>query len=80
MNKPYVKQCDDNGNIVNPIEDGYYSYSPNRRTRRAHKNIPPFLGCGKQHALLVGRTFKLKKIRQVISLPDGETKIIERYQ
>lgn len=34
MNIPYVKRYDKDGNLINPIKEGYYSLYPNRRNRK----------------------------------------------
>jgi hypothetical protein len=37
-NKPYTKQYDEDGNLINPIDNSYENQEPNRKTRRDYGN------------------------------------------
>lgn len=68
-NKPYVKEFDAQGVLLNPIVGSYESKGPNRRDRRGKE--PRFIGNGKNHRLTVNSDLKppLAYIRSVQLIP-----------
>lgn len=83
MNKPYVKEFDSKGLLLNPIVGSYKSTSPNRMQRRELQTNKPFVGNKKGISLVVVKigalSFqKYKKMVQVINMPDGSKKRINQ--
>jgi len=83
MNKPYVKQYNEQGLISNPIVGSYKSTSPNRRQRRELEYNKPFIGNKKGISLVVVKigalSFqKYKKVVQVVKMKDGSIKRINQ--
>ena len=81
MNKPYVKQFDNKGLLLNPIAGSYKSIGPNRKQRRELEANKPFIGNKKGISLVVVKigalSFqKYKKMVQVVNMPDGTKKRI----
>lgn len=65
MNIPYVKQFDDNGQLLNPITE-YFSEFPNRQQRHAERNQPNFRGNTKHINLTVNGVTKFKRDVQIV--------------
>lgn len=79
MNKPYVKQYDKNGVVLNPIIGSYNTKFPNRTNRRSHLQKERFHGESKNfHLTVVGSTRYTRK-RQRVSNGNGGFKFIEHY-
>lgn len=80
INKPYVKQYDENGNVL-PLVNGVYLHnSPNRRERRAILNNKSFTGNHKGISLTVSGKFKYERVTQVIKDQFGRVlKTINHY-
>lgn len=53
MNRPYVKQYDANGDLINPIVSKFLNTSPNRRERREETVNRPRLFNNKKGIQLV---------------------------
>lgn len=72
-NKPYVKEYDENGILVNPItkENPFSNVAP---SNRGNNRKSRFMGNTSGAKLVVGRAFKYRKSIQVIG-----TKRIEHY-
>jgi len=86
MNKPYVKQYDKNGIVINPIIGSYVNEFNNRRVRREVINEKRFYGESKNHHLTVVKTMKYNRHKQIIYCRNpktgeytGERRIIEHY-
>lgn len=81
MNKPYVKQYDENGICINKV-DKYVSEFPNRSVRK--RKEARFIKNGKNNHLTIigGKTEPkqaYKRILQVEKDKNGLTKNIEHY-
>lgn len=89
MNQPYVKQYNENGECINPINTGYRWQSPypNRRARQetrprmwgGSKGQSPLFGCGKNHPISLNGSLKYKRVRQYEKDKEGNKKVIEHY-
>ncbi|HPC09808.1 MAG TPA: hypothetical protein PLN85_01885 [archaeon] len=77
MNKPYVKQYDNNGVLINPIETSYTSKFPNREYRR--RKLPRFTKNSKSYHLTINKMGKFHRNIQVITCKDGSVKRIMHY-
>ena len=67
MNTPYVKQYDEQGLLINPIVGSYPNQSQSRKERRQQKNGVRFMGNNKGHNLIVGKSFRYRKMIQKVS-------------
>jgi hypothetical protein len=63
QNIPYVKQYDENGNVLNKIDEAYISYGPNRKERR--DNEPRFRGNHRGHSFTVTPQGKYRRVIQL---------------
>jgi hypothetical protein len=81
MNKPYVKQFNENGELVNPIKGIYASVFPNRERRRRIKQAEPFMGNSKGAKITVSGKFKYRRYVQVSNGvgKDGRIHTINHY-
>ena len=79
MNIPYVKKFDNFGDLVNPIESGYFSSEPNRKQRREYMNRPRFHGESNNYHLTVFGGAKYKRVVQLELDKNGNKKRIEHY-
>ena len=77
MNQPYVKQYDNNGVLINPIETAYVSESPNREARR--RTFPRFKKNSKGYHLTLNGIGKFHRNIQTIICKDGKVKQIMHY-
>jgi hypothetical protein len=77
MNSPYIKQYNENGEVVNHINEAYITNFPNRRER--NKKEPRFYGESKNHHLTIVKTAKFLRHKQIVKLKDGSTKTIHHY-
>ena len=88
MNKPYVKQYNEQGLISNPIVGSYKSTEPNRRKRgelESRSKNKPFIGNKKGISLVVVQVGalsfqKYKNFIQVIKMNDSSIKRINQSQ
>lgn len=79
INKPFVKEYDKMGNVVNDFERSYVSEFPNRKSRREHLNKGRFQNNRKSANLtLVGRS-KFRRVLQTELDKKGNVKLIEHY-
>ena len=78
-NTPYVKQYNELGQLLNPINGAYISPYPNHATRNARPDR--FKSNKKGVCLTVGEHFTLKYHRHVqeIVLKNGKVKRIQHY-
>ncbi len=76
MNTPYVKQYDENGQVINPIVGIYPSEFDNRRKRR--EKFARFKNNRRTAQMVIGSTFRYKKSVQVIT--DKQTVSIKRIE
>lgn len=81
MNKPYVKIYKD-GELQNPINKSYMSFSPNRKSRREKLQKNRFLGNHKGHQLIVvnnckgsAKYFKKVQAAPIFSKEDIKNKV-----
>ena len=72
MNKPYVKEYDENGKLINPIKGSYVSEFANRAARRNKPNR--FRGNQKGISLTVVKTDKYKRTIQLIQIIERDKK------
>ena len=86
MNQPYVKQFNENWQLINPIKGVYQHQFDNRSTRRKDMQKDKFYGESKNHHLSVTDTAKYKRHKQTImckdqetGIPTGEIRVIEHY-
>ena len=81
MNKPYVKEYNDQGVVTNPIKGSFLtpSINGNRRDRRSVKQADRFRGNNKGHNLSVGPSYKYSRRIQCVLLSDGSIKKIKHY-
>lgn len=79
MNKPYVKECDENGVILNPIIGSYKTKFANRKSRRSHLQKERFYGESKNFHLTVIGNRRYTRKRQMVSNGNGGFKFIEHY-
>ena len=78
MNTPYIKQFNELGEIINPIEHSYMSEYSNRRERR-HKD-KRFHGNTKTHVhLTVTGVAKFKRVMQIATTKLGIKHVIYHY-
>jgi hypothetical protein len=77
MNKPYVKQYNELGEVINPIQGKLSSFFPNRKKRRERPQ--PFLNNKKSYQLVVIGNSKFRKVLQIEKDSDGRIKYIEHY-
>lgn len=72
-NIPYVKQFDENNEVVNKItkDKALVNIYPNRKQRREHLNQPRHRGNNKGNALTVIGKWKYKKVQQLIDTKTG---------
>lgn len=78
MNTPYIKQLNELGQVINPIEKSYMSEYPNRRERRHSEKR--FTGNTATHChLTVTGTVKFRRVRQTAITKKGEKHIIYHY-
>ena len=75
MNTPYVKQYNEEGEVINPINGKYVSQFPNRRARANKKQR--FMNNSKSFPLIVFGKFKFKKVIQKEIDKQGKVKRIE---
>lgn len=88
MNKPYVKQYNEQGLVNNLIVGSYKSTEPNRRKRReleSRTKNKPFIGNKKGISLVVVQVGalsfqKYKNFIQVVKMNDGSIKRINQSQ
>lgn len=80
INKPYVKQYDENGKVL-PLVDGVYLNAlPNRRQRRSHLSNKSFSGNHRGISLTVSGKYKYERVTQVIKDKFGRVlKTINHY-
>lgn len=82
MNEPYVKQYNEQGICINPVDGIYPTFMPtqNRQGRREVIQKRRFFGNGKNTPLVVGLKFKYKKVIQLaVSKKDNRLHKIEHY-
>lgn len=82
MNKPYVKQYNEDGTVSNPLKVNFLTEFPNdnREQRRSPKQKNRFFGNGKNIPLIVGKKYKYRKIMQrAFNLKTNELNKIEHY-
>lgn len=74
-NTPYVKQFDENGHLLNPIQGSYVSPFPNRQRRKAALRPERFMNFSKKGGtnLVVKGRMKFKKFVQEIKCIDPKT-------
>ena len=77
MNKPYVKQYNEKGEVINHIKGVYLHYEPNRAARRPKKQR--FYGESNNTHLTVVKTAKFLRFRQSEVDKNGKQKYIEHY-
>ena len=77
MNTPYTKQYNEQGILINPIQESYLHQFPNRRKRKEEQ--PRFYGESKNHHLTIVKTAKFLRHKQIVKLKDGSTKTIHHY-
>ncbi len=79
MNTPYIKQYDNNGELIDPItkNNPIVSLHPNRAARR--KKVLRFYGNGKNCHLTVTKISKHKRVMQFILPKEGNKKTIYHY-
>lgn len=72
QNTPYVKQFDEKGLLINPIQGSYKSTGPNRQQRKAALKKERFMNFSKKggsNLVVIGR-MKFRKFVQEIRVPD----------
>lgn len=79
MNKPYVKQYDQNGNVTNPIDHFYPNLFRNRKMRRDSARKEQFYGNSKNFHLTVLGISKYKRVKQTEFDKNGNKKTIFHY-
>jgi hypothetical protein len=79
MNIPYIKEYNENGELVNPLLRTTLHKFPNRRQRRAELATKRFKGNKKGISLTVYNNMKYERTRQVVKQKDGTIKTIEHY-
>lgn len=78
MNKPYVKQYNEEGELTNRIVDVYLTRFPNRSTRRSKP--ARFTNNRTGFHLHVTNGVKFKRYTQeVVDKKTGKTKILQHY-
>lgn len=78
MNTPYIKQFNELGEVVNPIEHSYMSEYPNRRERR-HSESRFYGNTASQCHLTVTGIAKFRRVVQTATTKKGEKHIIYHY-
>lgn len=66
INKPYVKQYSETGEVSNPIIGSYSQPFKNREQRRFILQKQPFMGNGKQTPITISGTVKYLRSVQII--------------
>jgi len=79
MNKPYVKQTDVNGIILNPIDKFYENPFPNRSARKLALKKEVFYGNSKNFHLTVIGISKFRRLKQHELDKEGNKKVIHHY-
>jgi hypothetical protein len=76
-NVPYVRQLDENGELLNPIDRIYRNIGPNRRERRWSE--PRFLNNRGTYPIQVLKATKYRKVLQRYFKKDGSIGIIKHW-
>ena len=80
INKPYVKQYDEKGNVLPLVNGVYLNQAPNRRERMTFKRNKSFTGNHKGISLTVSGKFKYERVTQIIKDQFGRVlKTINHY-
>lgn len=80
INKPYIKQYDEQGKLL-PLENGRYIHKfPNRKERRSIYKNKSFTGNHKGISLTVSQNFKYERVLQDVVNKFGKViKTIKHY-
>lgn len=78
MNTPYVKEYNENGELLNPIKGKYASSNPNRSNRRLIHKKDRFKSNKKGQSMTVLVRDRYLKRTQLITFLNEETERIER--
>lgn len=79
-NQPYIKEYNEAGEVINPIEGKYLTEFPSSTRSHRRNKKERFAGNNKGWRLAVGQKFKYYKCIQVLECKNtGKTKRIEHY-
>lgn len=80
LNKPYIKQYDEKGQLLPLPKGGYINNHPNRRQRRQYLQNRSFTGNQKGKSLTVSQNLKYERVYQHIVDQFGRViKTIKHY-